>query len=174
MTLTCEILVEPRTAKDSEFLGDLLNTLHLGFDELNLLRKCTPCVLQIGEYNSDAGEYAWAIRIKHVLGNTDLMHVNLCSIEARQKYLALSSIDEKEDYKGQLKVLAFALRRLRNNEETIPPELDAMVRLTLSYYAEKIQQHYPDWRTQYLDAPSWSESFGPLAKKIWREANKVK
>lgn len=77
---------------------------------------------------------------------------------ATQKYQAKNSTNAKEDYCGQI-TIKVKLRGVYDKTKECFTQNDALalvaIRLSLAHYCEEILRFYPEWTTDYRDAPKF-------------------
>lgn len=148
---------EKADEQERGLITDLVNAIAHG---LRLVG--TPeCVLEVREYNCQKK----LATMRFTLGKTDTeggLDLNyLLPLErsfktaAKQSYHARNRDNPNEDYDGKLEVSVLMMGVQDSRPGFYNPNeiAEVILKLACGYYYEKICQHYPEWNTDYADAP---------------------
>lgn len=142
--------------QEQELVVDLANAIVHGFkligvpafllemEEINRTKSKTTMYFKMGRTTPEGA---------CVLGM--MMPKTLFETTARQNYHAINHNNSELDYDGQLKV-SITLSGIWNSTKKCDDQNEvAEIALILAsgYYYEKILRHYPEWSTDYIDAP---------------------
>lgn len=143
----------PDCAQDLRFLATLLPQI---LAEFQMLSKIHPNVeigfsLTIGELHLDQEVYAWQVEAL----SPDWNEMGPCRVESswQEYYFARCLNDRTKNYAGSAEVdLRLYHRGLMTTDEE-KQQLDRMMRTAFMMYYENVASSYPDWESDYIDAP---------------------
>lgn len=142
----------PDDRHDQEFVQALLTDVLTEFRTLMALTDCSVFRLRMGEFHSDAQHYAWEVKAETPFSTQDGPY-HYARLEQRQPYFARYIMDHTLDYAGQIEAEVELLGLGSMELAEMQAQIRRMLRTALMMYYEKVAAMYPDWETDYINAP---------------------